>query len=482
MEYSFATDANTTLAGITAILEHIIASNSLESRENSTYYFKLDIGTDDTTTFAVSNSPEWCPHPVTRFNLAFWLICLGVNALVQPTGRILGLSYRHHALLRAHPIIYAADAVAVLVSWFATIFFSLRGIRGGASYIVAQRIVDDQGLPDEDTISVTKGHSLIRLATFIPAVVPQFIKLWASSGTFRFERAIGTMYVGSWILFELLLLAVDLERLPALRRQASTTLGARRRRLAQEQAEGREPTMSDALITRDLLQTDLPSVRALHVPEIFALFAITASCGCQLFPSLYYCLSRIGPFPGFERLIFDLKSYPGDSILARVFVGRWYFWTILVIALPLYTIVPAADVFYPLFFDETLVAHLPFVRVSKARYDRFLQSLRSGFGGPPRASQLFFGLLRSTFIFGGTSLVALPPMINDSPFSVSSTLFFALFSGSLVVLAPILLGVNRMFFHTHLEFAVTLLMAFWWVMMEYDEEGSHQPAWLDYLG
>ncbi|KAL3471443.1 hypothetical protein BJX99DRAFT_237420, partial [Aspergillus californicus] len=184
----------------------------------------------------------------------FWMACLALNSIAQQSGRVLGTKYRHQAIFRSSPIICGFDAADILISWIAHAFsptprskyrmyfnywlgaspmpqgriagqgqalssLDINPIhtyvprskfRHAATNVLLQRCVDKEGNPDLEGIARFRTQSGGRWLAFIIGVLPQLIKLFASRGI-AWSQAAGAMYLASWLLFEFLVLAAQLE-------------------------------------------------------------------------------------------------------------------------------------------------------------------------------------------------------------------------------------------------------------------------------
>ncbi|KAJ0426778.1 hypothetical protein BJY00DRAFT_270982 [Aspergillus carlsbadensis] len=160
----------------------------------------------------VEGSGPGCSHEIAWPTIFFWMACLALNSIAQPSGRVLGTKYRHQAILRSSPIICGFDAIDILISWPAQALPGL-DFRQAASRILWQRFVDSEGNPDVQAIARAKTQAGGRWLAFFIGVVPQLIKLYVSKGI-PWSQAAATMYLASWLLFELLLLAAQSPNTP----------------------------------------------------------------------------------------------------------------------------------------------------------------------------------------------------------------------------------------------------------------------------
>ncbi|KAJ5726255.1 uncharacterized protein N7483_007612 [Penicillium malachiteum] len=144
----------------------------------------------------------------------FWMICLAFNVIAQPSGCVLEFSSDYHTFLRSSPIICAFDTITMVAPLLLGIYHSptIDGIREEATRILFQRIVDYRDDPDVEAIKSLKSEARLRWFTFFLGVLPQLIKLFASTGIPMFQ-VFGAMYFVSWVIFEALVFAADISRL-----------------------------------------------------------------------------------------------------------------------------------------------------------------------------------------------------------------------------------------------------------------------------
>ncbi|KAL2833316.1 hypothetical protein BDW59DRAFT_156818 [Aspergillus cavernicola] len=152
-------------------------------------------------------------HQILWPTIFFWMVCFALNSTSQPTGRVLGLPYRHPSILRSSPIICAFDAINILTSWVTHVVSPIAkpaSFRHSATRILLHRVVNKEGNPDIQAIKNIKAQSRVRWALFLLGTVPQFIKLFTSRGI-PWSQAIGAIYLASWLLFEILVLSAMLD-------------------------------------------------------------------------------------------------------------------------------------------------------------------------------------------------------------------------------------------------------------------------------
>jgi hypothetical protein len=167
------------------------------------------------------------------------MACFALNALAQPYGRLCGLSYNNSALLGTSPIICCFDSVNILITWIASVMFSNQSWKHAATRILRERITKTLSVmqrPDDlshlgetrrpvvrrvDTEAVNRLRAMKhqkkeRYILFGLSVVPQFLKLFGSTGM-PLMQALGAMYLVSWVVLEALLLAAELDNIDKTR-------------------------------------------------------------------------------------------------------------------------------------------------------------------------------------------------------------------------------------------------------------------------
>ncbi|TPX07622.1 uncharacterized protein E0L32_010721 [Thyridium curvatum] len=441
--YTFDGAPEEIIANVTAILASQAASKApLLKLATTTLFYKLDISAHNTT-LAVSDSAEWCPREVTHWNLLFWMIGLATNALSQPTGRILGLWYPHHAILRASPILYAADAITVIVRWVGGVA-SFRGVRGSASYILASRFVDERGLPHLDAIGSAKRHAWIRLWSFLSGVTPLFIKFWTNRRHLpALALACGTMFVVPWAVFELLVLAADPAEMARLRRDASKVLDKRQEQVEDDKANGRDPSFTPHQLRAGLLVSYFPQTKALRLGRAWATVAIAAHCAPT--PWLY------------DRLFFG-RRHLSDG------------WMILIRAeVVLLQILLSLLYFSPILVDQSMYSATLSGSVSRHFHlepiQRIIMNSRSYL--PSMAS-----MGPVTFSVG---LFVMMDLLDPGDLYIGLT--FGCSFGTILASVFIKWLWNKdLAPYIHIGFTLLLLI------LSHESQGSSQPIWLDYLG
>jgi hypothetical protein len=157
---------------------------------------------------AASSVPEGgCSREVEWQVAFFWLVCLALKSMTQPSGRVCEFHPKYRFILRSSPFICAFDAVGVLLVWARHICWHLESPTTAARRIARARFRDIENEAEEESVSSLERNIPFRYVAFFLGALPQAVKLFASSGL-PYVKAIGAMYLGSWILFELLLLPI----------------------------------------------------------------------------------------------------------------------------------------------------------------------------------------------------------------------------------------------------------------------------------
>jgi hypothetical protein len=91
----------------------------------------------------------------------FWLTCLALNSMTQPSGRVCKFLQKYRFILRSSPVICDMDSLAVLVLWIAHRFWHLEGPGNGASKFARARFRDATDRPEEESLTSLKGEYLV---------------------------------------------------------------------------------------------------------------------------------------------------------------------------------------------------------------------------------------------------------------------------------------------------------------------------------
>ena len=140
-----------------------------------------------------------------EWQIAFsWMICLALNSMTQPSGRVCDLPSKHRFLLRSSPVICAFDAVGVRALWIAHMLWHLEAPSTAARRIARARFRDIENEDEEESLTSLEKNFPFRIVVFLFGALPQAIKLFASSGI-SWLKAWRAMYLGSWTVLEVLI-------------------------------------------------------------------------------------------------------------------------------------------------------------------------------------------------------------------------------------------------------------------------------------
>ncbi|KAL4778230.1 hypothetical protein BJX76DRAFT_362936 [Aspergillus varians] len=147
---------------------------------------------------AGNDGDQTSPNEIPWQTVFFWMVCFALNAMAQPTGRLLGIPFQHQSVLRTSPIISICDAIGVVGSMLhATVLSSPKiRVRQAASCILQARVVDKENQPDPQAIPSLKAQSKARWVGFLLGAFPQFINLFASK-SIQLHQAFGALYLTS---------------------------------------------------------------------------------------------------------------------------------------------------------------------------------------------------------------------------------------------------------------------------------------------
>lgn len=183
-------------------------------------YFRVEekvspYGYDPTIQVLYSNSSlafcESAPlDALSPFTRPVALLGLLVLAALQPTGKILGRNASTPWVIRCFPILYVADALAVLASWVHLGLISGNGIRRAASAIFGARNSGEN--MEYWTFSLTKAKAAIpaRWVAFWFGVALPLNDTFHSDASVR-AKVLLSVYAVAWLVFEALLLAAEVD-------------------------------------------------------------------------------------------------------------------------------------------------------------------------------------------------------------------------------------------------------------------------------
>lgn len=191
-------------------------------------------GHNSTLHVLYSNTPlAFCADASPSSPRPYALFCLLLLAALQPTGRILGRKASTPWIIRCFPILYVADALAVLVSWMHLALVSGNGIRHAASAVFEAR---NSGEMEHWTFSLTKAKAAApaRWAACVFGVGLSPLLDALHSDASGQVKVFLSVYAVAWLGFEALLLAATIDSdedktnsaKPAAPETADTTSGS----------------------------------------------------------------------------------------------------------------------------------------------------------------------------------------------------------------------------------------------------------------
>ncbi|KAF2682907.1 hypothetical protein K458DRAFT_488153 [Lentithecium fluviatile CBS 122367] len=134
--------------------------------------------------------------------LYFTFVCLALNAVAQPTGRVCGTPYNLRFLLRCSPIYNLIDGIGVAAIWIYHWWWKRHGLIVAAAKVVKIRFQEVSADEGESLASIERSRGF-RLGVFVFGVLPQVVKLFACRGVVGMQLT-GAMYLVPWCLFEML--------------------------------------------------------------------------------------------------------------------------------------------------------------------------------------------------------------------------------------------------------------------------------------
>lgn len=169
-------------------------------------------GHNSTLQVMYSNTPlAFCGDAPPSSPIPYALFCLLLLAALQPTGRILGRKASTPWIIRCFPILYVADALAVLVSWMRLVLVSGTGIRRAALAVFEAR--NSGGDMEHWTFALTrtKAATPARWAACAFGVgIPPLLNTFQSDASVQ-AKVFLCVYAVAWLVFEALLLAADID-------------------------------------------------------------------------------------------------------------------------------------------------------------------------------------------------------------------------------------------------------------------------------
>jgi hypothetical protein len=185
-------------------------------------YFRLEekpspYGNDPTVQVLYSNTslafcesappdePPSFPGPLT-----FALFGLLLLAALQPTGKILGRDASTPWIIRCFPILYVADALAVLMSWMHLVLVSGNGIRHAASAVFEARNSGEEMEYWTFSLAKAKAATPARWAAFGFGVGFPLLDTFDGDAGVQ-VKVLLSVYAVAWLVFEVLLLVAKID-------------------------------------------------------------------------------------------------------------------------------------------------------------------------------------------------------------------------------------------------------------------------------
>jgi hypothetical protein len=131
------------------------------------------MSSETTPTSATSPAPDCnCTKQVEWQIAFFWMICLAMNSMTQPSGRVCELSSKHRFLLRSSPVICAFDAVGVLALWIFHMLWHLEAPSTAARRIARARFRDVENEAEEESLTSLEKNAPFRIVVFVFGALP----------------------------------------------------------------------------------------------------------------------------------------------------------------------------------------------------------------------------------------------------------------------------------------------------------------------
>ncbi len=143
---------------------------------------------------------------------AFWLLQpLAFNAMIQPSGQVLGSSISYRTYMRCSPFICAADALCLFLRTLAYSIDLKVSPRKALKVIKAERFAETlEANEPEGGIQSLEKLAWMRVIAFLLGVLPPAVKL-ASSNGIPCTKAWGLMFLAAYGIIEVLLLLAESE-------------------------------------------------------------------------------------------------------------------------------------------------------------------------------------------------------------------------------------------------------------------------------
>jgi hypothetical protein len=140
--------------------------------------------------------------PVTWQTLFFALLPLAINNWGQPSGRVLSLPPEHRIYIQSFPVFAAFDALSIITG-FVYLKLTARLPAGMTlGVIMHQRF---EGCDESQSLKALKRTRWLRWLGFLLGVIQPAIKLASFNGV-SFSHAFGFMWLGSWVVIEIVAL------------------------------------------------------------------------------------------------------------------------------------------------------------------------------------------------------------------------------------------------------------------------------------
>ena len=133
----------------------------------------------------------------------FWLVCLALNAITLDSGNACSLPAAYAYMFRISPVNCGLDALQMIVSWSTLMFSEHMSLRQAARGVLEARFPGSPNMT-EPLSKLRDFKSLRSSVVFVLSVLPQTIKLFATSGI-PLLQACGALYLAPWVVVIVLL-------------------------------------------------------------------------------------------------------------------------------------------------------------------------------------------------------------------------------------------------------------------------------------
>jgi hypothetical protein len=124
--------------------------------------------------------------------------------MTQPSGRVLGSPSRYRTYLRSSPIFCALDALSFLLKLLFSPFLPGASVSVAISQIIRQRYSDAED--EAEGIQSLEKMVILRWVFFLIGTLGPAVKM-AAMGGIPWTKAWGMMYLGSFLVFEVMIFA-----------------------------------------------------------------------------------------------------------------------------------------------------------------------------------------------------------------------------------------------------------------------------------